>query len=237
MDSFLEWLKGVFSPKKTPPSTVPSQSKPPSASQQPPKARDGTENPAKGTVNWYVDAWMRMDFDPGFEAGIITAARRVLQGRERYMRVASVVGCPWYFVGALHNMEASCNFEGVLHNGEKIIGTGRKTKLVPKGRGPFESWEDAAIDALHAFKGMEDWDIGIMLKRAEMYNGLGYLKNHPEENTPYLWAQTTINDGRGKYVADRKYDTNANSNGQVGFAAILKQLERMAEISVTIRIA
>ncbi len=185
-----------------------------------------TLEPTKGTLEWYAWAYDRCEIDAGFEAQVKAAADRVLQGKERYNKVAEEIGCPWFFVGALHNMEASCSFAGVLHNGERIIGTGRKTSLVPAGRGPFSSWEEAAIDALRLKKYHEvkDWRISNMLYLAERYNGTGYLKYHQEENTPYLWACTNINDGKGKYVADGRYDENAPTNGQVGVAAIFKKV-------------
>jgi lysozyme family protein len=46
------------------------------------------------------------------------------------------------------------------------------------GRGPFKSFEDAAVDALakcspYAAK-LKDWSIGGMLTNLERFNGLGY---------------------------------------------------------------
>jgi lysozyme family protein len=124
-------------------------------------------------------------------------------------------------------MEATCDFGRCLHNGEKIIGKDTLTKLVPKGRGPFYTWEEGAVDALKLI-GMhyiKSWSIARILEISERYNGLGYIKYHPGDNSPYLWAQTSLNDGFGKYVSDGSYNELAPANGQTGLAAILKMLE------------
>lgn len=189
----------------------------------------------KGTEAWYEEAFRICTYDKGEEKRIRAAAKRVLAGKEKYMSIFSAIGMPWYLIGGFHNMESSCDFRAVLHNGERIIGTGKKTKLVPKGRGPFKTWEEAAIDALTIknyarFKGA--WTLGLMLQKAEEYNGLGYLKYHQAENSPYLWACTSLNDGTGKYTSDGKWSDTAPTNGQVGIAAIFKMLEEVKAIEI-----
>lgn len=188
----------------------------------------------KGTVGWYEEMFAKLTYDAGYETKIQNAAKRCIANFNRYAEVAKQIWPnfkmipgkqiePWMFVAGLHNMEASGNFAGVLHNGEKIIGTGKKTSLVPAGRGPFKTWEDSAIDVLKNLKNLDkitDWSIGNILKQAEIYNGTGYLKYHPNENTPYLWAMSNINDGKGKYTSDGKYSETADANGQVGFATL-----------------
>jgi hypothetical protein len=63
---------------------------------------------------------------------------------------------------------------------------------VPAGRGPFASFEDAAVDALvncapHAARNT-DWSIGGMLTLLERYNGMSYANaNRP---SPYIWSGT-----------------------------------------------
>jgi lysozyme family protein len=179
------------------------------------------------TLPWYTEKYRILVYDRGFESQIAAATNRVAAGRDRYEAFVQkhFPNIPWYFVGVTHSMECSCNFRGVLHNGELIVGTGRKTTLVPSGRGPFSTWEDAGTDAfkIEGFDKITDWSIGNILRMGEKFNGVGYQKRG--ENTPYLWAMTSINDGTGKYVADNKYDENANANTQVGEAAIIKELE------------
>lgn len=130
-------------------------------------------------------------------------------------------------IGVIHYRESSNDFRGVLHNGQKIIGTGKKTTLVPKGRGPFSTWEEAAIDALancHPYLAKnKDWSIGTTLDKLEAYNGLGYRnKGLP---SPYLWAGTDQYT-KGKYVADGKFDPN-HVDQQLGVAPILMKIREM----------
>jgi hypothetical protein len=95
---------------------------------------------------------------------------------------------------------------------------------VPAGRGPFVSWEAAAIDALvncppHAARN-EDWSIGGTLAKLEEYNGLGYAaRGRP---SPYIWAGTDQYKS-GKYVRDGVYDPNA-VDAQPGCAGMLMAL-------------
>lgn len=158
---------------------------------------------------------------------INSQAAKIAANRSRYEAVSKATGVPWGVIGVIHYREASGDFAGVLHNGEKIIGTGKLTKLVPKGRGPFLTWEEAAIDALaicppYAAKNT-DWSIGGTLDLLERYNGLGYRnKGQP---SPYLWSGTDQY-VKGKYVADGKYDPN-HVDKQLGVAPILMKLREM----------
>lgn len=158
---------------------------------------------------------------------INAAAAKIEANRKRYEAVSKATGVPWDVIGVIHYRESSNDFAGVLHNGEKIIGTGKKTTLVPKGRGPFSSWEEAAIDALvnappQAAKN-KDWSIAGTLDILERYNGLGYRKKRLP--SPYLWAGTDQY-VKGKYVADGKYDPE-HVDKQLGTAAILMRLRDM----------
>jgi lysozyme family protein len=153
------------------------------------------------------------------------AAKKIMGLSARYKAVEKLTGVPWYVIAVKHLREASCNFKGVLHNGEHIIGKGIKTSLVPANRGPFNSWEEAAVDALR-LKGLHkiaDWSIERVLYECERFNGWGYhWKRKP---SPYVWSGTTLYD-RGKYVADSKYDGN-HVDTQLGVAIVLKKLQAM----------
>lgn len=159
-------------------------------------------------------------------------ARAILANKERYQNVSKLLGgnIPWHFIGAIHSMESGLDFEGVLHNGEKILGTGRKTKLVPKNRGPFNTWEDAAVDALKLKKleQITDWTDERVCYELERYNGFGYRNYHPSVLSPYLWSGST-HYTQGKYVADGKWSSTAKS-GQSGAVLLYKRLK---EIDVT----
>lgn len=154
-------------------------------------------------------------------------AAKIEAHRERYDAVSKTTGVPWDVIGVIHYRESSGDFKGVLHNGQKIIGKDTKTTIVPKGRGPFSTWEEAAIDALmncapYAGKN-KDWSIGGTLDILERYNGLGYRKKGLP--SPYLWAGTDQY-VKGKYVADGKYDPE-HVDKQLGTAAIFMRLRDM----------
>lgn len=168
----------------------------------------------------YANLWRRAKVKRPEDAA--KAAKRILSDRERYEDVAARIGHPdlWPLIGALHDREAAGSFAGVLHNGEKIIGTGRKTRLVPAGRGPFSSWEEAAEDALR-LKGWHQisaWPIERWLYEAERFNGWGYVNRGV--NSPYVWGGTSEQQP-GKYVADHVWDARTVDK-QLGVAAVLK---------------
>lgn len=153
------------------------------------------------------------------------SAKRILAGKARYQTVEKLTGVPWVFIGALHDREASCDFRGCLHNGDRIIGTGRKTWHDPKGCGPFRTFEESAVDALRreGFLGVPDWSPGVMCYEAERFNGLGY-RSHGWDN-PYLWGGTQWYRS-GKYVRDHVYDPHA-VDPQIGIAPILKRVTEL----------
>lgn len=189
----------------------------------------------EGTVEWYRAAYKEMRIDKGYENAVAGDTSTVLRGKSRYKKIEEFTKIPWWIIGGIHFKESSCDFKGCLHNGERIIGTGRKTTIVPKGKGPFETWEEAAIDAVEGSR----WDkiragtkdIGEILYAVERYNGTGYISGAGRaETSPYLWARTSINDDFGKYVRDGVFDPSATTNKTTGFAAIVRELERFGEI-------
>lgn len=151
--------------------------------------------------------------------------KQILKNEEHYLAVQKKLGVPWDVVAAIHYRESSLNFKAVLHNGERIVGTDQKTKLVPKGRGPFATWESSAIDALLEKKYLfpKTWCIETELKFIESFNGLGYKKRN--QLSPYLWAATSKHDETGKFVADGHFDSTAVEK-QLGAVAILKTLRK-----------
>src|SRR5262249_53572875 len=95
---------------------------------------------------------------------------------------------------------------------------------VPAGRGPFISWEEAAVDALvdcapYAARN-SDWSMGAALTKLEEYNGLGYAARH--QPSPYIWSGTDQYQ-RGKYVRDGVYDPNV-VDSQLGCAGLLRSM-------------
>lgn len=209
-----------------------------------PKITTG-QDPDEGTEPWYRRMFAACEIDPGKEAMVRNAMKTIENGFARYMKVAQLMKAKdpqnfAYILGCVHFKEASCDFRGVLHNGEKIVGTGKKTTIVPKGRGPFATWEDAALDAI----GIESkrWgkliqggqDIGDILWALERYNGTGYISGAGKaETSPYLWACSNINDDKGKYVSDGKFDPNASTQSTPGAALLLKEFWRAGKFQIS----
>lgn len=116
-------------------------------------------------------------------------AKRLLATKTRYQAVAARTGVPWFVIAVIHERESSQNWNGSLAQGDPW---NRVSVHVPSGRGPFNSWEDAAVDALvncapHAAK-WNDWSAGGTLTLLELYNGLAYA-NHGVPS-PYVWSGT-----------------------------------------------
>src|SRR5688572_12086151 len=72
-------------------------------------------------------------------------AKRLHAAKARYQAVAAKAGVPWFVIAVIHQRESSQNFARSLAQGDPWD---RVSTHVPKGRGPFNSWEEAAIDAL-----------------------------------------------------------------------------------------
>ncbi len=184
-----------------------------------------------GTMGWYKELWetMKLRTNNPHAARIERNVEIMIRNMDRYVAVEEETGVPWYVIGAIHGLESNFNFKTYLHNGDPL---GKKTVRVPKGVGPFYDWETAAVDALRrdGFLNKSDWSIERILQRCERYNGLGYLKYHPEVKSPYLWSGTN-HYLRGKYVADGRFSSTAVS-AQLGAAASFKKLEELGVISL-----
>ena len=155
--------------------------------------------------------------------------------RNRYSAVGDPLGIPWYFVGVVHNMEASLNFKTHLHNGDPLT---KRTTHVPPGRPktgepPF-TWEESATDALKLehLHDLNDWSLPATLFRLEKYNGFGYRLQHPEVLSPYMWSFSN-HYTRGKFVADNKFSPTAVSQ-QCGAAILLRRMAETGTIKFNI---
>lgn len=148
----------------------------------------------------------------------IARALVIPSAKSRYLTVASRTGVPWYFIAVVHERESSQDWGASLAQGDPW---NKVSVHVPAGRGPFASWEDAAIDALvHCppyAANNRDWSIGGLLTMLEQYNGLGYAGHGLP--SPYIWAGTDQYKS-GKYIRDGVYDPNA-VDSQAGCAGLL----------------
>ena len=172
----------------------------------------------------YRNVWNRASLQLKDTDKAKKAAEGIIRDKDRYKVVEAATGVPWFWIGPAHNRESNRDFGGVLHNGQRIIGTNKKTTLVPKGRGPFKSWDEAAIDALELknLHKIDDWTLERCLYEWERYNGFGYFG---KINSPYVWASTTV-EQTGKYTRDHFFDPN-HDDVQLGTASILKALVEM----------
>jgi lysozyme family protein len=145
-------------------------------------------------------------------------ARRLVAERDRYQRVARMTGVPWYVIAVIHEREASQRWDASIAQGDPW---NHVSTHVPRGRGPFASWEEAAVDALvncapYAARN-KDWSVGGTLTKLEEYNGLGYAsRGRP---SPYVWSGTDQYVS-GKYIRDGVYDPDT-VDSQLGCAGLL----------------
>ena len=145
----------------------------------------------------------------------------LFKAKARYQAVEAKTGVPWFIIAVIHERESSQDWRGSLAQGDPW---NKVSVHVPAGRGPFNSWEEAAIDALAAcppfLARRKDWSLGAALTALETYNGTGYASRGLP--SPYLWAGTDQYTS-GKYVRDGVYDPS-RVDSQMGCAALLMAL-------------
>lgn len=172
------------------------------------------------------ERWNKCQVNTSKQSTFDSVARRLTAAKARYQVVEAKTGVPWWFIAVVHEREASQSWNANIAQGDRWD---RVSTHVPKGRGPFSSWEDAAYDALvncapYAARN-KDWSAGNALTMLEKYNGLGYAKRGIP--SPYIWAGTNQY-SRGKYVADGVFDASAVDT-QLGCAGLLKAMNAFSQ--------
>jgi lysozyme family protein len=184
--------------------------------------------------------WRAMRINPKSIRTIDSVAKKLVApaAKARYQSLEKQTGVPWFIIAVIHQREASQRWDRNIANGQPFK---QKTTIVPKGRGPFPSFEAAALDALkncapYAAR-WRNWTPGGALTLKEMYNGLGYYsgprskgKRYPSMPSPYIWAGTD-QAVRGKYVKDGVFDPVVWDQ-QLGCAALIS---RMAELDEDVK--
>lgn len=212
----------VEEPIKAPPKPDPIAVEP--IVEVPPPVEDKNLGDGKNPDWGYISRHAWIDSDR--KKDVQYTVSQIFKGQEIYKKVETKTGVPWYVIGLIHLRECSLSFNGCLHNGDKVIGNGRTTHNIPRGRGPFETWEEAAIDALKydGLTKVTDWSNGNILLILEKYNGLGYRSKIGDtgviEYSPYVVAGTNWSDETGKYVRDGRFDKTAKEE-QLGVLALL----------------
>lgn len=162
--------------------------------------------------------WAAMKADSARNADFVRVAAKLITYKPVFQRIEARTGVPWWVVAVIFQRESGGHFDAYLGNGQPL---GSITTEIPRGRGPFRSWEagcyDALIDCPPYASAWKDWMIGGTMTLLEQYNGLGYAgKLLP---SPYIWSGTNQYQ-RGKYVRDGVFDPNVVDH-QLGCAAII----------------
>jgi lysozyme family protein len=151
-------------------------------------------------------------------------AQKAVANRSSYLDIEERTGVHWCFVAVTHYRESSQDFTKSLAQGDPW---NRVSTHVPAGRGPFQSFEDAAVDALvdcapHAARN-KDWSIGGMLTLLEQYNGLGYASRGIP--SPYIWSGTDQY-RQGKYIEDGVFSATTVDK-QLGCAGLILAIQKL----------
>lgn len=155
------------------------------------------------------------------EAEFTKPARVAVANKGRYLAIARAAGMPdiaWVFIAVSHYRESSQDFSKSLAQGDPW---NQKSTHVPADRGPFKSFEEAAVDALvkcapYAAR-LKDWSIGGMLTNLERFNGIGYAARGLP--SAYVWSGTDQYRA-GKFIADGVFDPN-KVDAQLGVAGLI----------------
>lgn len=151
------------------------------------------------------------------------------------LRAAAIqYNIPKFFLMGIDMREMSFNHSGHFANGDKIIGTGRKTYRVPAGLGPAATWVESVGQAIDhersvnsRFKELVNAGMGFAdaLEAWEVYNGLGFRSKG--EYSEYVFAFTNHHDETGRYVADGKFKKNSKVTrcGAAAFVLFASQHE------------
>jgi lysozyme family protein len=174
-----------------------------------------------GLIQANAARWPNMIIDFDAVSTLDQVASQLIAAKPRYQAVAAQTKVPWPVIAVIHERECSQNWNLSIAQGDPW---NQVSVHVPAGRGPFASWEQAAVDALTTCEHMDQWthwdSIGGVLTRLEMYNGTGYaIMDRP---SPYVWSRTDQYVS-GKYVADHDFDPNV-IDVQQGCAGLLVRM-------------
>jgi lysozyme family protein len=178
--------------------------------------------------------WRTVAIAPRRAAAVDAVARRLIAppAKAHYQEVETATDVPWFIIAVIHEREADQSWSANIAQGDPWNHVSRH---VPRGRGPFSSWKDAAVDALCKCAPFaarwKDWSAGGALALLEMYNGTGYEDYH-HEASPYIWGATNHEEW-GKYTSDGHWSAHV-WDMQLGCAAMLK---RMSELDTSVKFA
>src|SRR5262245_22908100 len=78
----------------------------------------------------YTKLWTSAKINDRHNTEVHATAQAIAKNKDRYLEIQKTLGVSWVFVGAIHNMEASLDFETHLHCGDPLT---KRTVNEPKG--------------------------------------------------------------------------------------------------------
>lgn len=148
-------------------------------------------------------------------------AKKLFVHKGRFLTVQAQCGVPALWLMPVFEREGP-SFSDYFGNGDPLD---QVTRHVPRGRGPFTTWEGGCIDALHLDHVTQcvEWTWPAACFHWEAWNGFG-PRGHGRPSG-YVWSGTTIYKG-GKYVADGVW-SRGTFDHQLGCVILAKQLAAM----------
>lgn len=148
---------------------------------------------------------------------------KIIQNIAKFQTVEAATNVPWKLIASIFFMESSLDFSKNFLNGQNL---NQKTTIVPIGRGPWDTFEESAIEGLQGVAGRSNdyWTFGNQLAFAEQYNGIGYRTKNMYST--YVTSYTNFSQEKGKYVRDHVFDPEKLIT-RPGVAAIILMLNKM----------
>lgn len=191
------------------------------------KQNDGSpRNP-----DWdYIATNIKLDSDPKKLGTISWYYKKFKEVELEIKEAAKMVNVPWWFIAGIDMREMSFVHTGHFANGDKILGTGRKTYRIPRGLGPAETWMESVKQVFDYKKRTApeftmllspNMNFGDACAAWELYNGRG-SRNKGEYNS-YVVGFTNFHDETGRWVADGRFSYRAKvvRPGAAGFVLYL----------------
>lgn len=248
--TFIEWLRSIFAPKPAPvvpirppviapPPPVPAAVDPTTGRPADlPKSNHYESRDQRVLAQEYRYLFSICTTTPKWEYTVGISVDWARRCKDRFLFVQSKTGVPWFVVAIINIMEMGLNFDGTLLNGDPW---NRKTVHYPSGRGPWGSWEEAAVYAINSEDEGWDfhpptmtWDVGTTFYFLEAWNGFNarmqpqYTQTRPLGASPYIYSASPFYVSGKKLEQPTRFDPNLVSE-QIGCMAFLRALQDAGE--------
>lgn len=166
----------------------------------------------------YLKNWLESTINSSHRKSVERIVDKILEKKKIYEEACELSGYDFFFMVTAHYRECGNDLNRQLLNGQRWT---QRTTLVPKGLGPFQSFQDSCKKAFDLKPKMKNpRNISELLHALERHNGWGYRRRGIW--SPYIWSYTTLYT-TGYYTSDGNFSMKA-VNRQSGCAAILKVL-------------